>query len=48
MSFPMESNLRVNKTFKLICGGMCDPIKSSALGKNNYFLLFIDDFSRDT
>ena len=27
---------------------MCGPITPSSLGKNNYFLLFIDDFSRKT
>jgi len=27
---------------------MCRPIKPSSLGGSNYFLLFIDDFSRKT
>ena len=27
---------------------VCGPIKPSSLGKSNYFLLFIDDFSRKT
>lgn len=27
---------------------MCGPIKLSSYGKSNYFLLFIDDFSRKT
>ena len=27
---------------------MFGPIKPSSIGKNNYFLLFIDDFSRKT
>ena len=27
---------------------VCGPIKPSSLGKSNYFLLFIDNFSRKT
>ena len=27
---------------------VCGPIKPSSLGKSNYFLPFIDDFSRKT
>ena len=27
---------------------VCGPIKRSSLGKSNYFLLFIDNFSRKT
>lgn len=47
-SFPKESNSRVKKPFKLIHADFCGPMKPSSLGKNNYFLLFIDAFSRKT
>ncbi|KAE8681124.1 hypothetical protein F3Y22_tig00111342pilonHSYRG00188 [Hibiscus syriacus] len=47
-SFPKESETRAKKPLELIHTDMCGPIKPSSLGNNNYFLLFIDDFSRKT
>jgi hypothetical protein len=44
-SFPKESSSRAKKPLEL---NACGPIKPSSLGENNYFLLFIDDFSRKT
>lgn len=47
-SFPKESSSRVKKLLKLIHVDIYGPIKPSSLGKKNYFLFLIDDFSRKT
>ena len=47
-SFPKEASTRAIKSLQLVHTDVCGPIKSSSFGKSNYFLLFIDDFSRKT
>ena len=47
-SFPKESNSRAKKPLEITHVVVYGPIKPSSLGKNNYFLLFMDDFSRKT
>ena len=47
-SFPKESNSRAKKPLELKHADVYGSIKLSSLGKNNYFLFFIDDFSRKT
>ena len=44
-SFPKEFNTRAWKLLELVHTNVCGPIKPSSLDNNNYFLLFIDDFS---
>ena len=41
-----RSCTRATKSLQLVHTNVCGPIKPSSLGKSNYFLLFIDDFSR--
>ena len=41
-----RSCTRATKSLQLVHTNVCGPIKPSSLDKSNYFLLFIDDFSR--
>ena len=43
---PKEASTRATKPLQLVHTDVCGPTKPSSLGKGNYFLLFIDDFSR--
>lgn len=36
------------KLLELLHTNVCGPIKTSSFGNNRYFLLFMDDFSRNT
>lgn len=46
--FPKESHSRISRQLQLIHTDVCGPITPCSFGKNKYFLLFIDDFSRKT
>ena len=47
-SFPKEATTRATKPLQLVHTDVCGPINPSSFGKNKYFLLFIDDYSRKT
>ncbi|KAL5827881.1 hypothetical protein ACOSQ3_019732 [Xanthoceras sorbifolium] len=47
-TFPKQSDSRAKKPFELVHTDVCGSIKPSSLGSSNYFLFFIDDFSRKT
>ena len=44
----IKSSLRAHKPFELIHTDVCGLIKPRSLTKSNYFLLFIDNYSRKT
>jgi hypothetical protein len=47
-SFPKESTSIASQPLKEIHVNICGSIKPCLFGKNLYFLLFIDDYSRKT
>ncbi|CAL1382197.1 unnamed protein product [Linum trigynum] len=47
-SFPKESLSRAKAPLELVHSDHCGPITPTSFGKNKYFLLFIDDYSRKT
>ena len=47
-SFPKEASTRAMKPLQLVHSDVCGPFNPPSFGKNKYFLLFIDDFSRKT
>lgn len=47
-SFPKEATSRAKEPLQLIHTDLCGPISPPSHGKNLYFILFIDDFSRKT
>ncbi|RDY08992.1 hypothetical protein CR513_06718, partial [Mucuna pruriens] len=48
LSFPKEAESRANEHFQLVHTDMCGPIDPPSFGKNKYFFLFIDNFTRKT
>ncbi|GJR08472.1 retrovirus-related pol polyprotein from transposon TNT 1-94 [Tanacetum coccineum] len=47
-SFPKEAKSRAKEPLQLIHTDLCGPITPPSHGKNLYFMLFIDDYSRKT
>ncbi|PWA57377.1 copia-type polyprotein [Artemisia annua] len=47
-SFPKEATSRAKEPLQLIHTDLCGPITPPSHGKNLYFMLLIDDFSRKT
>ncbi|GJW07799.1 retrovirus-related pol polyprotein from transposon TNT 1-94 [Tanacetum coccineum] len=47
-SFSKEATSRAKEPLQLIHTDLCGPITPSSHGKNHYFILFINDFSRKT
>ena len=47
-SFPKEASSRASKPLQLVHTDVCGLIIPTSLGKNKYFLIFVDDFSRKT
>ncbi|GLU15868.1 hypothetical protein SLE2022_323240 [Rubroshorea leprosula] len=47
-SFPKQSQSRATRPLQLVHTDVCGPITPCSFGKNKYFLLFIDDYSRKT
>ena len=47
-SFLKESFSRASQPLGLVHADICGPLKPSSYGKNRYFLLFIDDYTRQT
>ena len=47
-SFSKEASSRASKPLQLVHTDICRPIIPTSLGKNMYFLIFVNDFSRKT
>ena len=47
-SFSKEKRWRASRPLEIVHTDVCGPLKPASLGGNNYFLTFIDDFSRKT
>ncbi|CAL9001991.1 unnamed protein product, partial [Prunus brigantina] len=45
-AFPQESKLRAKEPLGLIHSDICGPMQTPSLGRNRYFITFIDDYSR--
>lgn len=48
MSFSKESSSRAKNPLELRHADVCGPIKPNSLGKNKYFLLFVNEVLRKT
>ncbi|GLT45830.1 hypothetical protein SLA2020_196340 [Shorea laevis] len=46
--FPINSAWRASQKLELVHTDVCGPMKTTSLGQNLYFILFIDDYTRMT
>ena len=44
--FTKNASMRAEKKLQLIHSDVCGPMRTTSLGGNTYFVLFIDDFSK--
>eukprot|EP00253_Pinus_taeda_P009201 PITA_09201 len=47
-SFPSRKSIRVKATLEIVDSDLCGPMQTPSLAGNQYFLTFIDDFTRKT
>ena len=47
-TFPVEISYRACTPLEIVHFDICGPIQTSSIGGYNYFLTFIDDYSRKT
>ena len=45
-SFPKTSDNLIKQPFEIIHSDVCGPMNVDSIGGSNYFVTFIDDFSR--
>jgi len=47
-SFPVGRSWRASHPLELVHSDLCDPMHTTSIGGNRYFLTFIDDYSKKT
>ena len=47
-SFPSGKSIRAKAPLEIVHSDLCGPMQNSSLAGNQYFLTFIDDFTRKT
>ena len=47
-SFPIGKSYRTHKPLEIVHSDICGPMQTPSIGGWNYFLTFIDDFTRKT
>ena len=47
-TFPVRKSYRARTPLEIVHSDICGPMQTSSIGDCNYFLTFIDDFTRKT
>ena len=47
-TFPVGKSYRVHTPLEIVHSNICGPMQTASIGGCNYFLTFIDDYSRKT